>query len=403
MNLDGPIRADGASALRLGHVKGLVMGPSAEWDRIAAERTSCRALFFGWVAPLAAIGPVALVCDGLWFGGARRAASLSPGLIGGALGLYAVNLIMTCVVAHIIDALAPRFGGRRDRVAAFKLAAYAGAAGWIAGVCLLSPWLIPLAALGAAYSLVLLYRGLPRLMRSPCDSSMSYCGLTVGVALALGALVFVTVGSVAAALQGGPIEGWGVARPSSPAALLQAAQAAQQAVKQAGTVLGRPMGAPKALSPDALGALMPARVDDLNRRSLSGERRTAARVTATRATARYDGPGTQRLSLSLSDLAAAGALTGMVSGLDVERSRETPDGYVRVERADGRLAVEAYDRRSSRGRYAVLVADRFLVEADGQGLPMADLKSAVGSLDYDRLDALARGDDAAPAQPAQGG
>ncbi len=400
MNLDAPIKVDGAPALKLGRVKNLVCGPTAEWDRIADERASVAGLFLGWVAPLAAIGPIALVCNGLMFPGRHLAGAPAfsvASLIWTAVALYAVSLIMTYLTAIIIDALAPRFGGRRDRVQAFKLAAYAGAAAWIAGVALLTPWLFPLALGGAGYSLVLLYRGLPRLMRSPCQCAMPYCGLAVGAVLAFGVLVLVAVGSVTAVIQeaagaGRALAGAGALKlPGGHsvdlAGLAAAARQAQFAAEASHTAAPDSM---KALAPERLETLFPDQVHGLARRAVSGERRSAAGASATRANADY-GSGPVRVSLHVSDLAAASALASVATALDLEQSRETRDGYVKVEKVDGRLAVAVLDRRRGRGRYSVLVADRFLVEADGQGLSMDALMAAAASLDYGRLTDLARG------------
>src|SRR5207302_1399381 len=73
---------------------------------------------------------------------------------------YLLTLIGVFVVAFIIDTLAEMFGGRKNFASAFKVAAYAPTAAWVAGVFALLPVLSILTILGL-YSLYLFYLGLP--------------------------------------------------------------------------------------------------------------------------------------------------------------------------------------------------------------------------------------------------
>ena len=43
-------------------------------------------------------------------------------------------LVGVYVIALIIDALAPSFGGTKDSLKAFKVAAYSATAAWVAGI-----------------------------------------------------------------------------------------------------------------------------------------------------------------------------------------------------------------------------------------------------------------------------
>jgi hypothetical protein len=52
------------------------------------------------------------------------------------------------------------------------------------------------------------------------------------------------------------------------------------------------------------------------------------------------------------------------------------------------MTTEKWDSQSGRGSYGVLVADRFMVEADGK-VPSVDvLKAAVNSVGLSRLEAM---------------
>lgn len=169
----------------VGRVKNILLRPTAEWPVIEPESISVRALYREYIMPLAAIGPVAMLIGMSIIGvpipsiGTVQIpfSTLFPQvMIGYGLGLGAVY-----VLALIIDALAPAFGGERDRMQALKVAAYAATASWIGGVFHLVPALGILGLLAGCYTLYLLYLGLPVLMKSPPKRSLGYA-MTVMVA-----------------------------------------------------------------------------------------------------------------------------------------------------------------------------------------------------------------------------
>jgi len=74
-----------------------------------------------------------------------------------------------------------------------KAAAYAGTASWLGGIFLLIPALGLVSLIFSLYSLVLLYLGLPVLMKVPKDRAMGYTVVViiiwVVVALIVGAIL----------------------------------------------------------------------------------------------------------------------------------------------------------------------------------------------------------------------
>jgi hypothetical protein len=178
-------------------VKRILLAPDEEWQVIDAEPTTPAELYRGYIAPLAAIGPVAATLGWLIFG---YRGSLATGL-GPVLTWAAVSYLMTLggvyVLALIIDALAPNFDATRDQLQALKVAAYSSTASWVAGVFGLVPVLSWLGLLGL-YSFYLMYLGLPRLMKAPDDKALGYTVLVVFAAL----ILFLVIGLVAATFLG---------------------------------------------------------------------------------------------------------------------------------------------------------------------------------------------------------
>lgn len=184
-------------------VKRILLSPRTEWEVIDAEPTTPSALYIGYIAPLAAIGPIAQLIGYSVFGitvpfmGTYRIPIGSA--ITSALVTYILTLIGTYVLAMIIDGLAPTFNGQRNQIQALKVVAYASTASWVAGIFALVPGLRLLAVLGL-YSLYLLYLGLPVLMKSPRDKAMGYTVVVILAAIVL----FMIIGVVANRFLGVP-------------------------------------------------------------------------------------------------------------------------------------------------------------------------------------------------------
>jgi len=169
-------------------VKNILIDPKNEWAVIDGEPDEPMTILTGYVAILAAIPAVCGFIGTSIIG----IAGYRTGIIGGffsAVLSYVLTLVGVYVMAFIIDALAETFGGRKNFNSAFKVAAYAPTASWVAGVFALIPVLSVLAILGL-YSLYLLWLGLPLLMRVPQDKAIGYVIAVIVVAIIVSLLVF---------------------------------------------------------------------------------------------------------------------------------------------------------------------------------------------------------------------
>jgi hypothetical protein len=181
--------------MNIEQIKGVLMNPRHEWQEIAEDTMSIQECYKGFIMILAAIGPVAsiigmsLVGVSLPFSGSFRVPLTT------SVASAAVNYLMTLggvyLLALIIDALAPTFGGEKNLLQAFKIAAYSSIPGWLAGIFTLVPALAFLGIIGL-YGLYLLFLGLPLLMQSPKEKSLGY---TIAVIVAA-VVMFMVIGMV---------------------------------------------------------------------------------------------------------------------------------------------------------------------------------------------------------------
>jgi hypothetical protein len=169
-------------------VKNIVLQPKTEWPKIAEETATAQSIYLGYVAILAAIGPLAILIRSGGMG------------ITAALVQYVIALVVTFLLALIVDALATTFGGEKNFIQSLKLIAYSYTVAWIAGVFLLLPFLGGIIALLAAiYAWYTFYLGVPVLKKCPQDKAVGYtivvviCGILLGVVLA-GFLISLVIG-----------------------------------------------------------------------------------------------------------------------------------------------------------------------------------------------------------------
>lgn len=395
----------------IARVKALLLQPTATWDVIDVEPATIGGLYRSYVIPLTAIPAVCTFIGLLAFGYGGLAFSFRPSPVWLAVQFvvsYALSLAMVFVLALVIEALAPNFGAVRDRTQAFKLAAYAPTASWVAGVFSLLPALGIIGLLGGLYALYTLYKGLPKLMKAPQDKAGPYFAVVLVVAVVVTLVIGMVTSAVMMAGMGGPFGVGGpfgarsavlgaaggdrlsgtVAVPGAGsvdlAKLQAAAERAQLAAKQAqsGT-------APAAVDPAVLKDLLPAAIGGLARGDVSAESGGAGGTQASSAEATYT-QGDKNLHLEVTDLGGAAALVGMAGAFNVNSSKQTATGYEKVGKVNGQMTVENYDTASQHGEFSVIVGDRFSVKATGDKVTMDELKAAVGSVPAARLEGLGK-------------
>ena len=426
-------------------IKNIMLQPKLEWPVIAPEATSLAQLYLGYVIPLAAFAAVmsflhmSVMGIHIPFGGVIR----TP--VGGGLLMAVYSLLFALLglflVGLIINALAPTFGGTRDRRQAVKVAAYSFTPAWLASLLALSPVLPTLLQwIAFFYGIYVLYLGLPVLMRSPKDRAVGYTATVVLCTFLLG-IVFVGISMFAGRLGIGP------ARMSSSAAAQTAAQ--DQGAATVGNIVGNALGtddkgkagltaalsnlakagqasaappadtspaagAPPAPSPtsaaaglvtalgSALGgshrvevvdfktltAMLPPSLPGMKRTNAQGESQGAVGVKTSSAKADYLGDNGADVHIEISDISGVSGLLDVAGSLVQTTTSESATGFERDQVIGGRSVHEKYDARAKKGDLSVIVAKRFEVDVAGDGVDMNTLEQSLGQVDLARLESM---------------
>ena len=422
-------------------VKNICLSPTTEWPVIAAESGSAGSLISGYVVPLAAIGAVAGLIGGSIIGrtipfiGSYRV----PIVAGLSLAIFTFMMAIVGVVilGLIINALAPSFGGEKNSTQALKVAVYSYTPAWVAGVLQIFPLLGMLGLLAGLYGLYLLYLGLPRLMKAPEDKALGYTVVVVICAIVLSAVVFGIGGMIA----GAGMVGAGALGGFSSVASQAASQIASQAAAQAGggaasqvefdknsplgrlEALGKKLdennnkieaaqksgdtGAQVAAAAESLGFILgggrrvdPIGIDQLKpfvpetflgmkRTSSNAEKNGIAGFMVSKAEATYTDSSGKNVTLAISDTGGASGLVGLASWASLQGEQENDDHYERVTKVNGRLVHEQGSKRAGgRNEFGIILGERFVVSASGNGVELNELKSAVSNLDLGKLESM---------------
>jgi hypothetical protein len=428
-------------------VKNIMLSPKSEWPVIAPESTSILQLYTGYVMPLAALAAVmsfvhiSVIGVHVPFAGIERM-PIETGL-SLAIRSFAFGLVGLFLVGLIIDALAPTFGGSRDRRQALKVAAYSFTPACLSSVLALSPILPTLLQwVVLFYGIYVLYLGLPVLMRSPPERALGYTATVVLCTFLLG-IVFIAVSIGAGHL------GWGPGARDSSA--VSRAAARDQGATAVGNIIGNALGtddkgkagltaalsnlakageqsesqptsSAAAANPTAAGAqsplsaagglvtalggalggshrvdvvdfktltaILPGSLPNMKRTAAQGENQGAVGVKTSSAKATYQSDDGASIHIEISDLSGVSGLMDMAGALVQNTTSESDSGYERDKVIGGRSVHEKYDARAKKSDISVTLAKRFEVDVAGQGVDMSTVEQSLGQVDLARLESM---------------
>jgi hypothetical protein len=405
--------------------KNVCLTPNTEWTVIAAEPATPGTLIAGYAVPMAAIGVVAGFIGGSIIGrslpyiGSYRVPFFA-GLVFAAF-TFCMAIVGVFVLSLIINALAPTFGGEQNSTQALKVAVYSYTPAWIAGVLQILPLLGIFAIFGALYGLYLLYLGLPRLMKNPEDKTLAYTAVVIVCAIVLSVMITAVgatiagAGMIGAGALGGGAFGGAAARSgevefdkNSPMGKLQSLGAKleesnkkMEAAKKSGDDkaqvaaafegLGTLLGGGKRVDPvpiDQLKPFVPESFAGLPKTASSAERNGIAGLMVSKAEARYgDGAG-KSVTLDISDTGGVSGLMGLASWAGVEGEKDDDSATEKTQKVGGRLVHERLSKRGGSNEFGIVLGDRFMVSAKGNGVSLDALKAAVSGLDLARLEGM---------------
>src|SRR5258707_9100183 len=321
-------------------------------------------------------------------------------IVAGVAGVY--------LLAFIVDALAPTFGGQKNFNQAMKLVAYAYTAGAVGAVFGILPYLGVLFALaGALYCIYLLYLGLPKLMKNPAEKTVAYTIVTIVVAIVVGIVLSVVSGLIMApAMMAGGALGMGASRPSvtyapdSPMGKLdqfgkkmdeankrmEAAQKSgdpQKQMEAAMGALGTAMSGGKGVEPlqlDALKPYLPATFAGLPQTSTQSDRSGVPGLMIAKAQAQYGDTSGKSAELEVVDTGGAAGLMGLASWMGIQGEREDAS-HREVTRKDGnRLVHEEVSKSGGRNKLSRVLAHPLVGSPSGPGVGNDTLQTPGGSL-----------------------
>ncbi|MEP6485273.1 MAG: Yip1 family protein [Rudaea sp.] len=409
-------------------VKNILLTPKTEWPVIAAEPDTVAGLYKNYIIYIASLTPVATFIGLVLFGISIPFVGTIHVGIGPALAQlifgYAVALAMTYIVALIIDALAPSFGGVKNQTQALKAAAYAWTPVCVVGVLNILPGLGVIVGLltlvALVYTIYLLNLGLQHTMQTPSTRSAGYTAVVIVIGVVIGFILSFIVGSVTGMsniYRGGYTNGaigdthfepnnnaLGAlaamgARADEANRKMEAAKLskdpnaqAQAAGAAAGAMLGAMMGGGdqvEALAPDTLKPFLPATLSGLPRTSFEAARNAAMGIQVSNAKATYrNAQGGPEITVEITDSGGAKGFMAIAGFAGMEEDKQTDHGYEKSYHEGGRLVHEEWNSSGS-GEYTVILADRFVVEVHGSGVADINaLKAAAASVNLAGLEAL---------------
>jgi hypothetical protein len=400
--------------------KAILLQPAATWPVIDAEPATVQSIYKDWLIIIAAIPPLCHFIGMSLVGASTFGISYRMPIVSGLVWLvvgYVLSLVALFLLALLVDALAPTFGGVKNQVSAMKVVAYGVTASCVAGVLSLVPSVLLslVMFIAACYGVYIFYLGLPVLMKCTKDKAVAYTATVIVIAIVIYAVLFGVLGSLfgLGMLASGVHRGsaFSINTPNgevtvdttaidAAAKRMEAANARIAAAQKsgdpasAGAALGEMMGALTGAGgtpiPVAdLKAQLPETLGALKRESFETNGGSAMGISTSEAKAGYAG-GDQHADLTITDLGGLGGLASVAAWANVTVDKETPDAIEKTYKDSGRTIHEEYRKDGSHSEYTVILKNGVIVQTSGQKIDGATLKSMASAVNLDAIEAMKR-------------
>jgi hypothetical protein len=155
--------------------------------------------------------------------------------------------------------------------------------------------------------------------------------------------------------------------------------------------LGTLLGGGRRVDPIAIDQLKPFVPDTfagLPKKSSNAEKTGIPGIMVSKAEATYGDGAEKDVTLEISDTGGASGMMALAGWAGIEGEKESDEGSERTMKVNGRLMHEKMSKRGGRNEFAVVLGDRFVVNATGTGVDLATLKTAVSGLNLAKLESL---------------
>jgi hypothetical protein len=139
---------------------------------------------------------------------------------------------------------------------------------------------------------------------------------------------------------------------------------------------------------DQLKPFVPETFAGLARTNTRSERSGGAGFMVAKAEGVYGDASGKQVNLEVVDTGGMAGLMGLAGWMGIQGERETDDRMERTRKEGNRMVHEEVSKRGGRNKYALVLADRFVVSASGSGVDINALKSGVASLDLAKLEGM---------------
>ena len=401
-------------------VQAILLRPKQTWPAISAESADTASLFSNYVAILAAIPAIALFIGLSVVGFGGLISYRVPVMTGIAQMVvsYVTSLVMVYVLALIVDALAPTFGGTKSPIQALKLVAYSMTAAFVGGIFNLIPMLGILGLVAALYSIYLLYIGISTLMQSPPEKSLAYtavvvvCGIVVGVVLGAVLMAFMParMGPGSAMLGAGGSGDMTIKTPDGAAVTIngdsmaamakrmeaaannaQSAQASgdpNASAKAVGDMMAAMTGGnAKPIAAADLKALLPETLNGMPQKSMEASANGAIGVNVSTAKATYS-DGNRTIDFSITDPGGLAGMAAMAGWANLMLDKDSDGKIEKIYKDGSRTVHEDYRKDGGRSDMTVILANGVIVEAEATGVDMAAVRKVLAGVDLGKIEAM---------------
>jgi hypothetical protein len=132
--------------------------------------------------------------------------------------------------------------------------------------------------------------------------------------------------------------------------------------------------------------MLPADADGLARKEATGEKTGMAGFNLSTAKGQYrNDDGSQSIEVDIVDAGGTSILMGLAAWSMIEVDKETENGYEKTGKFGDYKSYEKYDNSGKNGEIAVLINDRFIVTAKGNGVEMSKIKATLEDIDLSKL------------------